>query len=373
MAELSRLLPTFSNPQNPLDVTGYVVMDPTITLQSLEIVARDVVENYDMVLYSATVPRIEVPNSSLVEDRMDALAAAGERLAVPLILQSLIRLDLSPYSRKLLGDRGLSLLSGIEPSMRAIGHGARYHDRRDAWLEVGSPSAAPIIEVPADARGVWPEHVVRGLLEAHGIPVAPARVATSAREAKAFAEEYGEPVAMKIASAALAHKSDIGGVVLNVKVDQVVETFVILKNRLAAALPEATFEGVLIGPMRTRGIELLVGVVTDPTWGKILSLGLGGIWVEVLGDVAVRVLPVTPEEIATMFAELKGAALLKGARGTVPVDMNTLVSVVSRIAQLAEGLGDALDTLEINPLRVDGDVVEVLDALALWRNEGEGT
>jgi acyl-CoA synthetase (NDP forming) len=372
LADLSQLLPTFSNPQNPLDVTGYVVMDPTITLRSLEIVARDVVGNYDMVIYSATVPRIEIPNSSVVEQRMDALAAAGESLAVPLILQSLIRLDLTPYSRKLLGDRGLSLLSGVEPSMRAIGHGAKYHDRRDAWLAVGSPSAAPSVEAPADAQGMWPEHMIRGLLEGHGIPVAAARVATSALEAKTFAEEYAEPVVMKIASASLAHKSDIGGVALNVGVDQAMDTFDVLKSRLAAALPEATFDGVLVGPTRTGGIGLLVGVVTDPTWGKVLSLGLGGVWVEVLGDVALRVLPVGPEEIATMLAELRGAALLKGARGTRPVDMDKLVSVVYRIAQLAEGLGDALDTLEVNPLRVDGDTVEVLDALALWRNKGDG-
>jgi succinyl-CoA synthetase beta subunit len=213
--------------------------------------------------------------------------------------------------------------------------------------------------------------LVRDLLEEHGIPVAPARLATSAQEAKTFAEEFGEPVVMKIASAALAHKSDIGGVALNVPADQATDTFDDLKNRLAAALPAANFDGVLVGPMRSGGIELLVGVVTDPTWGKVLSLGLGGVWVEVLGDVALRVLPVGAEEIATMLSELKGAALLKGARGTRPVDMDRLVAVVHQIAQLAEGLGDALDTMEINPLRVDGDIVEVLDALAIWRGEGD--
>ena len=373
LAALGRLLPSFSNPQNPLDVTGYVVMDPTITLQSLEIVGRDVAGTYDMVLYTATIPRSEAPSAVPVEARMDALAAAGKALAVPLVLHSVMSVDVTPYQRKLRGDRGLYLLSGIEPAMRAIGHGARYHDRRDRWLEVGPPTIAPTIEVPAGARGAWPEHLVRGLLEAHGIPVAPARLATSAREAKAFAEELGEPVALKVASSALAHKSDIGGVALSVDVDQVMDTFDHLKNRLAVALPGATFDGVLVGPMRTGGVELLVGVVTDPTWGKVLSLGLGGVWVEVLGDVALRVLPVGPEEIATMLAELRGAAVLKGARGTRPVDMDRLVSVVYQIAQLAEGLGEALDALEVNPLRVDGECVEVLDALALWRDEGDPT
>ncbi len=370
LAELGRLLPSFSNPQNPLDVTGYIVMDPRIALQSLEIVGRDVAGNYDMVLYTATIPRAEPPNPAMVEERMNALAEASKALAVPLILQSLISLDVTPYSHKLLGDRGLYLLSGIEPGMRAIGHGARYHDRRDRWLAVGPPITTPTIEVPAGAQGVWPEHMVRGLLEAHGIPVAPARLATSAQEAKAFAEEFGGPVAMKVASSALAHKSDIGGVALGVDTDQVTSTFDDLRNRLAVALPEATLDGVLVGPMRTGGVELLVGVVTDPTWGKVLSLGLGGVWVEVLGDVALRVLPVGPGEINVMLSELKGAALLSGARGTRPVDIDRLVAVVYQIAQLAEGLGEALDTLEVNPLRVDGDCVEVLDALAVWRDEG---
>jgi acyl-CoA synthetase (NDP forming) len=370
LAELGRLLPSFSNPQNPLDVTGYVVMDPKIALQSLEIVGGDVAGNYDMVLYTATIPRAAPPNPALIEARMNALAQASKSLAVPLVLQSLISSDLTPFSRQLLGDRGLYLLNGIEPGMRAIGHGARYHDRRDRRLKVGPPATAPTIEVPAGAQGVWPEHLVRGLLEAHGIPVAPTRLATSALEAKAFAKEFGGPVVMKVASSALAHKSDIGGVVLNVNAEQVTGAFDDLKNRLAVALPEATLDGVLVGPMRTGGIELLVGVVTDPTWGKVLSLGLGGVWVEVLGDVALRVLPVGPEEITTMLSELRGAALLSGARGTRPVDMDRLVSVVYQIAQLAEGLGEALDTLEVNPLRVDGDCVEVLDALAVWREKG---
>jgi acyl-CoA synthetase (NDP forming) len=370
LEELGRFLPSFSNPHNPLDVTGYVVVDPKLALRSLEIVGRDIAGNYDMVLYSTTIPLSAPVNPALIEDRMDALVEAKKTLAVPLVLQTQISSDLTPYARKLLGDRGLYVLNGIELGTRAIGHGARYHDRRDRWLAVEPSSVAPTIEVPQGARGVWPEHLVRGLLEAHDIPVAPARLATSALEAKAFAEQFGGAVALKVASPALAHKSDIGGVRLGVQADQVVDAFDDLKNRLAVALPDATLDGVLVGPMRTGGIELLVGVVTDPTWGKVLSLGLGGVWVEVLGDVALRVLPVGPEEIKTMLSELRGAALLHGARGTRPVDMDRLVAVVYQIARLAEGLGEALDTLEVNPLRVDGDQVEVLDALAVWRTKG---
>jgi acyl-CoA synthetase (NDP forming) len=126
-------------------------------------------------------------------------------------------------------------------------------------------------------------------------------------------------------------------------------------------------DGVLIGPMRRGGIELLVGVVTDPAWGKVLSVGLGGVWAEVLKDVALRLLPVDEDEVASMLADLKAAPLLQGARGTQPADMDKLCEVVVRISRLAESL--PLDTLEINPLRVDGSEIEVLDALAVWATQ----
>jgi acyl-CoA synthetase (NDP forming) len=371
--ELGRFLPSFSNPHNPLDVTGYVVVDPKLALEALEIVGRGVAGRYDMVLYAATVPRLAPPDPAPVEARMDALVEAGRVLSVPLLLLTSISTDLTPYARQLLRDRGLYLLAGIELGTRAIGHGARYHERRDRRLASVRPPPAPRVAAPAGARGVWPEHRVRDLLEAAAIPVAPARLATSAEEATILAGEYGQTVVMKVASEDVAHKSDIGGVRLGVARDRVAATYAELAERLATARPDATLDGILVGPMRAGGIELLIGVVTDPTWGKVLSVGLGGVWVEVLGDVALRVLPVDEPEIRTMLAELRGAALLNGARGTQPVDMGELVSVVARIARLAEGLGPALDTLEVNPLRVDGDQIEVLDALAVWSvGAGEG-
>jgi acyl-CoA synthetase (NDP forming) len=119
--------------------------------------------------------------------------------------------------------------------------------------------------------------------------------------------------------------------------------------------------------MRRGGTELLVGVVTDPDWGKVLSVGLGGLWVEVLDDVSMRLLPVDEDDVAEMLAELRSAALLKGARGSTPADIDRLCQVIVRIAGLAEGLGSALDTLEVNPLRVEGGDVEVLDALVVWK------
>ena len=366
---LTEFLPSFSNPHNPLDVTGYVVVDPRLSFGALEIVAKEAAGNYDMILYATSLPRIAPKDLKPMVDRLDALASARQRIPVPLLLQTSVVSDQPSYAQELFGQRGLYVLDGIELGTRAIGHGARYHERRDRCLAGSAASISPAspLRVPPGAEGVWTEHRARAVLEAHGIPLTPAALAKSAAEATELAASYAQPVAMKIASDQVAHKSDVGGVRLEVHPAQAATVF----NELAAALaeqhPDALLAGVLVGPMRRGGIELLVGVVTDPDWGKVLSVGLGGLWVEVLNDVSLRLLPVDEVDVAEMLDELRAAALLKGARGSTPADIDRLCQVIAGIAGLAEGLGPALDTLEVNPLRVDGADVEVLDALVVWK------
>ena len=365
--ELTDFLPPFSNPRNPLDVTGYVVVDPRLSLQALEIVARRVAGLYDMILYSTSLPRTEPKQLKPLVDRLDALSEAIKQIAVPVLLQTSVVSDLPAYAQQLFEERGLYLLNGIELGMRAIGHGARYHDRRDRYLDSGPKQmmgpwlTQPSGKAPPDAPGIWAEYQVRALLEAHGIPVAPAQLATGATKAAEIAATYACPLALKIAAAGLLHKSDVGGVRLDVDPNDAVATFEELMRTTTSA------EGVLIGPMRTGGIELLVGVIRDPRWGKILSLGLGGVWVEVFGDVSLRLLPVDQDDVTDMLDELKAAPLLKGARGTRPTDVPHLAEVIVRVAKLAEAL--PLETIEINPLRVDGSQIEVLDALVVWEKD----
>ena len=122
-----------------------------------------------------------------------------------------------------------------------------------------------------------------------------------------------------------------------------------------------------MSPMRRGGVELLVGVVRDPLWGPMLALALGGIFVEVLGDSALSPLPVSSARARTMIEGLRGATLLRGARGSAPTDLDAVAAAVARVSELAAALGDDLESLEINPLRVDGATVEALDALITWR------
>ena len=133
-----------------------------------------------------------------------------------------------------------------------------------------------------------------------------------------------------------------------------------------AARPDAKIDGVVVSPMRSGGIEILVGVTRDPQWGAVLTVGLGGIWVEILADSQSLLLPAAEAEIKTALLSLRGAKILHGYRGSAPVDVNVLAHTIGAIGEAALALGPQLATLEVNPLRAAGPVVEALDALAVW-------
>ena len=131
-------------------------------------------------------------------------------------------------------------------------------------------------------------------------------------------------------------------------------------------MPGAGVDGVLVTPMRPGGVELLVGVTVDRTFGPVLAVGLGGVWVELLADTSLHVLPVTTDDVKHMLGELRGSPLLRGARGTRPADLDVLAQVVKNVGDAALSIPKgSLRTLEINPLWVNGDQVEALDVLVI--------
>ena len=141
------------------------------------------------------------------------------------------------------------------------------------------------------------------------------------------------------------------------------------KTEAARTGGAARVEGVLISPMRHGGTELLVGVVRDPQWGPVLAVAVGGIFVEVLRDVSLRVLPADADEVGRMLTELRGLPLLTGARGAMPADLDALAKVISGIGELACSLA-GLRALEVNPLWVRGNQIEALDVLVLTDQAG---
>jgi succinyl-CoA synthetase beta subunit len=220
--------------------------------------------------------------------------------------------------------------------------------------------------VPDQPGSSWSEHRAARLLAAHGIPVVPSVLVTSPEQAAHTAGAFGYPVVVKLAADGIEHKSDIGGVRVGLTgAAEVRDAYaeVVRAGREAGA----DVLGALVQPQRAGGIELLVGVVTDPSWGKVLAIGLGGVWVEILRDTALNVLPVDQAQILESLRSLRGARLFDGPRGTGKADLDTVADVIAAIAALAERLGDRLDALEVNPLLVRGSEVEALDALITWR------
>jgi hypothetical protein len=212
----------------------------------------------------------------------------------------------------------------------------------------------------------WNEVEALALLADHGILVVPHANVTTVNRAGGIATDLGFPVAVKLVSRDIVHKSDVGGVILGLESPDEVERAFHDVRAAVESVPGAEFDGALISPMRSGGVELIVGIVRDELWGLALAVGLGGVLVHVIDDSALRVLPVGESDVREMLSELRGAALLDGVRGSKPIDRNALVTTILHLAQLAERLGDSLESIEINPLRAEGTTIEALDASIMW-------
>ena len=188
------------------------------------------------------------------------------------------------------------------------------------------------------------------VLDAFGVPVAVHSLAHTADEAAAFASLTGFPVAAKLASRTVTHKTELGAVRLNLasneEVRQAFAEIVACARRLAGG---DAVDGVLIQPMIAGGVETIVGVTQDPVFGPLIAFGLGGINVEVLGDVGFRIAPLTDRDVDDLLHDIRGLPLLTGFRGRPAADLNALRDVLLRISHLAESVPD-ISELDLNPV-----------------------
>jgi acyl-CoA synthetase (NDP forming) len=359
-ADLKKIVPEFSTVHNPLDVTGFVVVDGTLMRRALAVVAND--PGLDFILCLTDPPRIEPADPAPMIEQYEQLRDIVKHSRTPVVVISNTCIDVTPFGRFVLERCNLHFVGGMEHGMSAIGKALWWYEkcRSDATRPFDVEPAVPI----AAEAGTWSEHEARLFLAANGVPVVPGVLATSADDAVAAANQVGYPVVVKIQSKDIPHKSDVGGVALNLKSEaEVAEAFHTMLVSVREKVPGSRVDGVLVSPMRSAGLELLVGIVRDPLWGLVLAVGMGGVFVEVLKDTALRVLPVSRGEIRTMLDELRSAALLKGARGRASADLDGLVDVIYRIAQLALRHSGSLQALEVNPLWIHGSQIEALDAL----------
>jgi acetyltransferase len=188
---------------------------------------------------------------------------------------------------------------------------------------------------------------VAALLAAYGFPLAPSRTVASAAEAIAAAQDLGYPVVLKIASERISHKTDVGGVEVDLRnADEVGQTYREMVSRLRRRDPRMR---VTVQKMVRGGREVILGATRDPQFGPLLMFGLGGVFVEVMRDVAVRIHPLTDVAADGMIRQVKGFPLLAGARGEKPVDLKFLAAMLLRLSQLVSDLEDELAELDLNP------------------------
>lgn len=351
----------FAAPRNPVDITGQVTNDMTLLERSARLMLAD--RQFDSWL--------------------GFFAAGGLSDAFWPVLQSLVQtlrthhpdtlLAVStlcpPERRDALEALGCLVFADPGAAIRCIGALARLHETPQALPAMADAGSALHL-----AAGTLSEQRSMALLAEAGVPVVPhrlVRTAAEAAQAVQAAQEMGGRIALKVCSDAIAHKSDVGGVALNLAdAASAQAAFDRILANARQARPDAHIDGALAAPMVQGGVECIAGVHRDPVFGPVLMFGLGGIHAEILRDVSLRLLPITRDDALAMVRELRAFAVLDGARGRPRVDLDSIADTLCALAGFAQRAGATLESAEINPLiarpREDGGCVAV-DALVIGR------
>ena len=345
--------------RNPVDLIASATA--TTYRDVLTLVLRD--PNIDAVIASF-IPPLGIQAKDVADAIVDA---AATRKDIPVVAVLMGRQGVSAGMRKLM-DAGIPGYMFPESAARALAALNRYREwlARPEGTEQSFPAdrdrVAGIIEAARrEGREKLTEAEALAILDAYGIPTAPWRAVAAAEEAMLAAASVGYPVVLKVMSDQVVHKSDVGGVVLDLKtVDEVREGYA----RLVRRVRERTgidVRNVLVQRMLPGGRETIVGMNRDPRVGPLLMFGLGGIFVEAMQDVVFRVHPLTDVDAREMVREIRGFPILEGMRGETSVDLVGIEETLQRVSQLV-GEHDAIAELDVNPLVAFPDRVAALDA-----------
>ncbi len=218
-----------------------------------------------------------------------------------------------------------------------------------------------------EGRKLLLEHEAKSLISYYGIPTTKVRVAENENDAVKAANEIGYPVVLKIVSPDVVHKSDVGGVKVNLRSEEEVRNaYRSIISSVRENVPNARIVGVLVQEFAPPGLELIIGLIRDPQFGPTVMFGLGGIFVEVYRDVSFRVAPLTEEDADSMIKEIKAYKLLTGFRGMEPVDLESLKDALVKAGQV--GLdNDDISEMDLNPVIAYPKGLKVVDARIILR------
>jgi len=364
LAKLREFVPSFGSLLNPIDVTAAIFNDLSLINRTLQAVIDD-----------PHVDCVAMINASLQGEIAARIAgeivAVAERTDKPLLLAWSARDEVAPEAYAVLDAARIAHYKSPVRCGRAAAALCSHAEAKRRFL--ARQAEAPLVLRSAAARAALAgrnadltEHDAKRVLAEYGIRVTRETLAATKGEAVAAAKRIGYPVALKVQSAEISHKTEAQAVRLGVATEhELIRAYDAIMRNAADYKPGARIDGVLVQEMVSGGIEAIVGAVNDSLFGPAVMFGLGGIFAEVLKDVAFRLAPVTPSVAREMISEIRGHAVLAGARGKPAADLDALVDTLVRVSALAVDLEGDLAELDVNPLFVleKGRGVVAADAL----------
>jgi acyl-CoA synthetase (NDP forming) len=351
LKKLRAVLPTFGNYGNPLDVTA------GFSPEALGVATKALIDdrNVGMLFISfpiSTAIQVRNFNKGMADSpKPKVMVALGDTW------------QLAPDAAEAVSESPAVFSRSSDRMLRAIALYTRY-GRLLARPRANVPPE-PINGLPKLGKGAQPEWLGKKVLAAAGVRVVDGDLARTADEAVAVARRIGYPVVLKAQAAALSHKTEAGGVILNLANESAVRAgWDTLVGNVKRAAPDITLDGVLVEKMSAKGIELMVGAKRDPGWGTVLLVGLGGIWVEALGDVQPLPADADAAQIIEALRKMRSAKLLAGFRDALPADIEAVAQAVMALGRLMQTVPE-LTEIDVNPLMVHakGQGVTALDAL----------
>ena len=357
VAALKKVVPAFGSTGNPVDITAQGLVDPAIMRESLQIMLADPGVDIGIMWLAFTEKDADLTVRTFIETKAQS--------AKPFVVSWV---GIPDHALEAMREAGIAVLRGAEPAVDAVAALVRYAEARRQWhadRAARSRLTLPKITLPA-ARGAVSTVTGAQLLECCGVKLARAELATSAQEAVAVAERLGFPVALKIESPDILHKTEAKGVRLGLADAAAVQAaYAEVINNAKSYRADARIAGVIVQAMVQGDVELVVGLQNDPAFGVVVMVGLGGIYVEVLKDVAFRTAPVTEAEAGRMLDELKSRALLDGVRGKPPIDKQALTRLISALSLFGAAADGRLAEIDLNPVLADAHGSVAVDWLMI--------
>ena len=353
--KIIKLIP-FAGVNNPVDFTGQVLNERKLLEDSMRFVIDEA--DYDsQILYLASLPISEFTKDISLE----IFTALRKRYPEELMFLSMIG---PQESRKPYEEIGYPCFEDHSLAVRAMAALKYFAEvfKQGKQKVIPSTKGNKLARLEKNIS----EFEAKSILSAAGIPANREFLTQSCEEAIEAQKTIDGPVVLKVASPDIPHKTEIGGVLLNLTTkEEVEESYQKLITNVQSNAPKAKIDGIIVAEMITGGIETVLGVTKDPVFGPTVMFGLGGVFVEVLKDVTFRVAPFGPEEAHRMIDEIRGRAVLDGARGAPPADIDALANAISRLSIFAAENSDTIQTIDINPFLALPKGAVAVDALII--------